>query len=412
MKWGLLLVSCVVVGCTAAPLSLLVVGGGPVGLSSALAIREACPECNVTVWERRASYTRNIWFDLAPGPFWGVAADWVRQRCPLLPFVESSSGEDSMAAIATVRCQVLEAHLLQACENRGIQVVRGKIWRSPADSAAFDVLVGADGPRSRVREQTGMAQLRESPWVQQSVVVDFAASACPAKRPNASVALPAPGAVFAFRRFFDSDARFCSMQVLLRANVTHAVVPRRLVAAVGSAVLTNFTLASVAQMRLISFRVRHATSGTALLAGGRQAGVLVGDALMGAHYRLGIGVNAALAALGNLQLFVARLASEERRSNWAALVREKNEADMRRVAALVAFQELVISLEGHCGFVLAFLPPSDALTETDEEFFDDGGPASYSDVYFLPRIQVYEEGSAVTMSVQEAKRKCKIEVPL
>ena len=85
---------------------------------------------------------------------------------------------------------------------------------------------------------------------------------------------------------------------------------------------------------------------------------------------------------------------------------------MRRVAALVAFQELVIYLEGHCGFVLSFQPPSDALTETDEEFFDDGGQASYSDVYFLPRIQVFEEGSATPMTVQEAKQKCKLDAPL
>jgi 2-polyprenyl-6-methoxyphenol hydroxylase-like FAD-dependent oxidoreductase len=402
MTWVCLTCLVVVSGCSAA-LSFLVVGGGPVGLSSALAIREACPECNVTVWERRTRYTRNIWFDLAPGPFWGVAADWVRQRCPLLPLVVSSDD-----AIATVRCQVLEAHLLQACEDRGVVVERGTTWREVADSASFDVLIGADGPRSRVREQTGMAQVHESPWMQQSVIVDFVESQCPSKRANVSVALPAPGAVFAFRRFFDSDARFCSMQVLLRANVTHTSVPRDLVARVAEAVLSNFTLASIAQVRLISFRVRHATVGTALVSGGKQVGVLVGDALVGAHYRLGIGVNAALASLGNLQLFVTRLVSSDR-SEWTAIVREKNAADVRRVAAVVAFQELVIYLEGHCGYVLAFQPPSDALTENDNEFFDDGEQASYSDVYFLPRMQVYEEGEdGEAMTVQEAKSKCTV----
>jgi flavin-dependent dehydrogenase len=61
--WGLLLFLAGAFG----RLRVLVVGGGPAGLASAVAIFDACVGlCNVQVWEARSGApARNVWFDVA-----------------------------------------------------------------------------------------------------------------------------------------------------------------------------------------------------------------------------------------------------------------------------------------------------------------------------------------------------------
>jgi len=44
--------------------AVLIIGGGPSGLVSAVTTRLMCSECDVVVVEKREQYTRNIWFDL------------------------------------------------------------------------------------------------------------------------------------------------------------------------------------------------------------------------------------------------------------------------------------------------------------------------------------------------------------
>ncbi len=95
-----------VVAAAAAPLHVLVVGGGPAGLVASIVARHA--GAHVVVLEKRLNYTRNVFFDLATAP-WGHALDVLRAWGLEAGVPELFWHADG--SIATVRCCVLEQWL-------------------------------------------------------------------------------------------------------------------------------------------------------------------------------------------------------------------------------------------------------------------------------------------------------------
>jgi len=263
-----------------------VVGGGPSGLTAALvAHREGA---NVTLIEKRDfHYSRPVWFDLEPGDdgepttqaqlrAWG----FFELRPPVVP-------DDAGSPVVTVQCFVLERFLALAAALAGVTMRAGDefcgvcadddglvalaahggcadggdapdapaarrageplLARSCTDAdrhgvtVPFDILVGADGPRSRVRDALdltyaprarfsaadGSLWRTEAALSQVTLILAFELDAgrrCPALRRDATgVPLPPhepsfdePGVSTVFKRFFEP---YCELQLLFEETL-------------------------------------------------------------------------------------------------------------------------------------------------------------------------------------------------
>ena len=123
---------------------VLVVGGGPVGLWTALQLKARCPSMGVLLFERNLAYGRHhvLRLDMVPIRAGAAPAAAVQEFCRSLPSAVSTS--DLEASLRTAAAQ------LGVCiEQRVVASVDGLLDAYP--SAA--VLIGADGSRSVVRRQ-------------------------------------------------------------------------------------------------------------------------------------------------------------------------------------------------------------------------------------------------------------------
>lgn len=286
----------------------------------------------------------------------------------------------------------------------------GKRWQG--EIVGFDLIVAADGPKSAVRAVFFANSTLESKHHQKSLIVDY--DVCPKKKPGTSSLLQnVSGALFAFRRFFGRD--HCSMQILLTED--SLVDPNVMVEKVSSAVLE--TVVPPSRIREIDFRPKLARWTTALIAPSTVA-ALVGDSVVNAHYRLGIGVNTALSSMDNLEVLVKRMLQEP--DAWRTIVEEKNKVDQvrfRKVKSkgkradasfskkkkqnkIFEFQEQVIKLEARCGLVLSFAPPTRLDDREDDlNFFDDAAVVSplFSSRVFLPEMIAYTKNNTKVRDV-------------
>jgi 2-polyprenyl-6-methoxyphenol hydroxylase-like FAD-dependent oxidoreductase len=154
---------------------VLVVGAGPAGSATAIAIHEACQNvgtaCLIEVWEKRALPSRKIWFDISDGPL-GIGAGFLRRTTEGLDW-----SIQEVKNIFTLRCNELEIALRAACAKRGIDVKVNKEWKG--EKSGFDLIVGADGPNSAIRKTFFAPEdLVVSRLMQRSIILDYDQVVC------------------------------------------------------------------------------------------------------------------------------------------------------------------------------------------------------------------------------------------
>jgi hypothetical protein len=509
---------------------VVVVGGGPAGLSATLLAHRA--GADVTVIERRTHYTRPVWFDMQPPPAmeeegeeewkedtsaqtllraWGFFA--LEPRVVIDP-----------SGVMTVQCRVLEAFLALAASLLHVNLLPGETFTVPcidgsgeftaalasakgvhdstrrppssasgsgsgaADAAGrssaslppgssaapldvplcehesplwprFDLLIGADGATSRVRDAVEIlsrpqAQLSTAggrvrvhaaePFSQVTLVLALEMDAegrCPQPRrdlgtgaevPPYAVSFAEPGVSTCFKRLFEP---YCEVQLLFENELGEALLtqfersrPKRPTRAAGPAAdtpdapvaleeekATASTVGATLEedetsaralplplLRRVLNRVlatNYATDADVLralrrqpaasaaapqppdaalfkivihkadvpgrmlrsstAAGGASAlALLRGDAVVNAHYRLGIGINQAFGTLGTLDGLLRAIWSHGGRSALldqkvaGALLRGWNEPMEAAAADMVQSQLTIMHLEADCGLLV------------------------------------------------------------
>ncbi len=358
------------------PLHVVVVGAGPGGLLSAL--RAYQMGATVTVLEKRTAYERNMWFDVSDGA-WGDSLS-VLQSWGLLHLLGqldtdgtfSKMSFDDSAALATVlplRCQMLERFLAQSALLLGIDVRYGVAYTGLSRSRSgvvtstgqvmyFDVLVGADGytqGRSALRSDMGIPEETLEGVKQVSLFARFAH--CPVVAKHAlkawEVSVHVPEVVMVYRRFFSHQ---CDLQLLLTDEAAASLVDERsqweLLQRVVEHSVPDVSRSVVELKELIEdlerveTRIARAAESTVCLTEDcERIGVLVGDAVFPAHYRLGIGVNNIIDSMHNFGVFLSKVAAARSSTELPELVVEKQVVDEQRMQHIWAHQQHTMWLE-------------------------------------------------------------------
>eukprot|EP01130_Rhizamoeba_saxonica_P007195 TRINITY_DN2901_c0_g1_i3.p1 TRINITY_DN2901_c0_g1~~TRINITY_DN2901_c0_g1_i3.p1 ORF type:complete len:537 (+),score=82.26 TRINITY_DN2901_c0_g1_i3:157-1767(+) len=90
---------------------------------------------------------------------------------------------------------------------------------------------------------------------------------------------------------------------------------------------------------------------------------LVGDSLVSAHYRLGVGINNGFLSLVEFSTFLREIANISSRNQLEACVRKKNKKARKRSKQLVQFELSTIYYEAYCDYVVT--------VESDSKEYDD-----------------------------------------
>lgn len=142
----------------AKPLKVLVVGGGPAGLVSALEANHA--GANVSVIEKRSNYTRQQHIILDEHSL--NTLNRFDIDCPELSYFKP-------AKVGVVPINKLEEALKKKAESQGIRILSATMTEINKNHSitvsdqnqlrseiAYDILIGADGGRSKVRSDLGI----------------------------------------------------------------------------------------------------------------------------------------------------------------------------------------------------------------------------------------------------------------
>uniref|UniRef100_A0A7S2RY18 FAD-binding domain-containing protein n=1 Tax=Rhizochromulina marina TaxID=1034831 RepID=A0A7S2RY18_9STRA len=406
------------------PLQVVVVGGGPVGLLSAVAAVQT--GASVVVVERRATYERSVWFDITgeelDSPSLALLESWGlfhHQRIR----VQRHTGTSTVS----IRCAELEHFLAKALATVGARlryervatgVCNGSLVTVHAEASPprnvdscsfvqqpgvealeFDVLVAADGTRSRLREHFDVAfeaqhaffdpflhRRVEATSIQQTTVIaKFKPSlggTCPplveGDDPFA-IASKVPEVTAAFKRFFYG---YCELQLFLAASAKTPLSDEdpsvwRLLAEVASHILADARfrprnpgvlraslitpVANDSSRRPVSvFPVRiHTISPESLVLSLPQNGagqsprvVFAGDASVTALYRLGVGVNFALAGVSSLRRTLEACWAIRREPEQSRVWESFRKSYAARLRQLVERQLVHLFWESHCRVVV------------------------------------------------------------
>lgn len=319
------------------------------------------------MYEKRRDYTRTVWFDIQGRPHgegldllrsWGLEQE-LTDPDEIHRFAEFDPRE---LDLVVVRCNALERFLYRYATKVGVEF-RYEEFESLDALPDFDVIIGADGVHSKVRRALAI----DMQWwniSQKSLVVDF--PACPRGSPTWGRAdYIRPGVSLVGMRWFGS---FCNMQILLTDSVSRNLkndeIPWDLLLDVSNVVLDRQSMGfdtveglkrATRNAQVLEESVRRAATGTVLLKGNR-AGILIGDAVASAYYRLGIGVNNALNAQRHLTHFLNLLRNSPRKE-WPAIIKQKAHVDSLRLHRVARYQSQVMWLHTVCEQVVFFQPP-------------------------------------------------------
>ncbi len=143
------------------PLSILIIGGGPAGLATA--IEAKAHGCIATVVEKRESYSRSQWLFLLD-PSLKLLEKW-SVSTPQMRVADLGDGE----CLGIVRIKHLEEQLEKRAQELEVKKIFGEFQGFGSDQTAvivtpeknerlipYDIIVGADGSHSRVREALGI----------------------------------------------------------------------------------------------------------------------------------------------------------------------------------------------------------------------------------------------------------------
>lgn len=176
MKRFLTLVAIVVCAfCEAAPLKVVVIGGGPTGLGAAIEARIA--GADVIVVEKRHQYTRENTLFLTSGTL-ALLDKW----CVEVPEMQRLIYLEERRGVVLIK--YLEEALVKRAHELDITILRGEfkdfangLRAALIDCAGkkevlrYDVLVGADGAYSRVREKLGIATFQYGQGICSAAIV-------------------------------------------------------------------------------------------------------------------------------------------------------------------------------------------------------------------------------------------------
>jgi len=133
---------------------MIVVGGGPIGLLTAIEAKENHPSLGITVLERYDEYQRKHPLVIAPQSFDGITASSY-----LKPTIEA------FKKAKTVRTTTIEEKLEGYAHWLGIQILKNEQVTDPTSLKDrfkdVQVIVGADGARSTVRKKVFEDELEE-----------------------------------------------------------------------------------------------------------------------------------------------------------------------------------------------------------------------------------------------------------
>lgn len=269
-------------------------------------------------------------------------------------------------------------------------------WAPLAAPLPFDVLVAADGASSDARRLAGLATVRQEHFSvggepldvphlhQTTTIVDFAArrGLCPPLAENANgtahdarypgFVLPSVSTVF--KRFYRSHCHLQIMwsldrgeQLMRDVRLNNGTLPWDDILAVTRVLFAdppaNVTAlqAIVLHVNMFNVVIDAAPRNTLLWDDApthRPAVVtLVGDALVTAHYRLGIGINNGLSSLDELGELIHSLSLSGgalTAATAAAAARAKQSATEKRVNRMLQFMLTVMFLETYCDDLLIY----------------------------------------------------------
>mmetsp|Transcript_3478 Transcript_3478/g.5201 ORF Transcript_3478/g.5201 Transcript_3478/m.5201 type:complete len:735 (-) Transcript_3478:6-2210(-) len=472
--------------------TVLVAGGGPVGLLSALSAWEE--GANVHVVEKRISYTRDIWFDLYPPPWYD--SHLVLERLGF--FTQDADRKDwklpGNKNAYTVRAQTLEKFLAKVClllririrfgvrfegfcieeEQRvegnvraillkGTVELREEFKSAPKASKRtqdskkyyilqgpicgpnlfidsdgahsqeasgvihflqFDLLVGADGSKSRVAKSSGISKTRLQNFSvpvqtsegikfqditvpdlhQMSMVLDFKPKTdggCPATRDDIRgtdpyhVGFIVDGLIAVFKRFYFGH---CQMQFLFTYEAGKALVrklaasdnlleqaaelPWEMVLKVCNVVLQKPFLSKEEIKRalqtrkdgsLVAISIDVARTPVRMFkdTSSREIShalvVLVGDALSTAHYRLGVGINTGFRVANRVGTLVRKMmrkfvSNGGKTGPLMSALASQYEREIKAVLQpILQLQGSTMFYESYCGMLVFFDHEEDEL---------------------------------------------------
>jgi catechol O-methyltransferase len=386
-----------------------VVGAGPVGLLSALTAHAAGAE--VTVWEKRRTRKRRTWFDLTDGAWghtvqmlesWGVThleEELGALRGEKLSFDKSQA----IGRAINLQCRQLERFLAMIAALLGIDIRYGQEWLA-GDDTSIDVLVGADGARSVVRDALGIREEVVEGARQDSVLVSFA------ECPQVEELPMSPW------EFSEHDARIsmvyvrfsagqCELQILLRAAASddgqlakeadHFSLAWGVVQLAFPGVFKSDEALrkAVASVQLLRWRVSRSLDTTVCRdAACSRIGVLVGDAVFPAHFRLGIGINSAVDAMRNLRVLL-----RSPRGQWREQVELKQAVDDELMGRVWRHQLRTVWLETVCEAHVFQELPHPGIVDVVDSYVPPADPGP------LHAVRVHP-GSRLGLRVQGRKR--------
>lgn len=373
--------------------TIVIVGGGPAGLLTALTAHRA-GATQVVVVEKRRLYNRSVWFDIsnsAWGPsrqrldLWGISS--VSRFLEVLEFASFAPG----TAFA-ISCRMLEKFLATSCLLLGIEVrygreYQGMQWKEQSESMEVmfcvngncsmqetlsnaSVVVAADGVHSAVSKHMGIGPLSvgHTGAQQKSLFVSFKTEPLFKVEDRLDDWEPLMhaehGIVRAFLRFFNGQY---DVQLLLSGNASAQPLhsfdfPREenwafLFGACSKIFPGAFPTEQALKENVMRYKtfvakLKHAQRQTVCLRSDcRAVGLVVGDAVFPAHYRLGIGVNNCVDSMRSMQLFLRKLLAAPSAAAWKDLVTEKEtQADAVRRDTVWKYQADIMYLETVCGY--------------------------------------------------------------
>uniref|UniRef100_A0A0G4HCJ7 FAD-binding domain-containing protein n=1 Tax=Chromera velia CCMP2878 TaxID=1169474 RepID=A0A0G4HCJ7_9ALVE len=155
----------------------VVVGAGPVGMWTALQIKLALPKADVTIYEKRSSYTRNHILNLAVSVFKeGFGGEkaydriWSKGLSDAVPNFEEQMNDHPERV--RVMCRKLEESLRRASDIFGIKVEQLNVSFETLDTFLDSVkdatlVIGADSRHSTMRDVIMPGEdLRKTPQIQ------------------------------------------------------------------------------------------------------------------------------------------------------------------------------------------------------------------------------------------------------